>query len=89
MPFPETLNAHPKIIFFTDFDGTITLKDSNCNSTTSPSSWLIHWPANDFMTDNYGFGYEKRRQGNKEVLNGLPFRDGFQQMLDSWTISFP
>jgi 2,3-diketo-5-methylthio-1-phosphopentane phosphatase len=23
------------------------------------------------------------------MLNGLPFRDGFQQMLDSWTISFP
>jgi 2,3-diketo-5-methylthio-1-phosphopentane phosphatase len=41
------------------------------------------------VTDNYGFGYEKRRQGNKEVLNGLPFRDGFQQMLDSWTVSFP
>jgi hypothetical protein len=38
MPFPETLNAHPKIIFFTDFDGTITLEDSNCNSTTPPSS---------------------------------------------------
>lgn len=28
MPFPETLASNPKIIFFTDFDGTITLKDS-------------------------------------------------------------
>jgi 2,3-diketo-5-methylthio-1-phosphopentane phosphatase len=45
--------------------------------------------ANDFITDNYGFGYEKRQQINKEILNGLPFRDGFQQMLDSWTTSFP
>lgn len=28
MPFPETLKGNPKCIFFTDFDGTITLKDS-------------------------------------------------------------
>lgn len=28
MPYPETLKAKPKCIFFTDFDGTITLKDS-------------------------------------------------------------
>jgi len=28
MPYPKTLEAKPKIIFFTDFDGTITLKDS-------------------------------------------------------------
>jgi hypothetical protein len=42
MPFPETLNTHPKIIFFTDFYGTITLKDSKCNPTTFPSSWLMH-----------------------------------------------
>ena len=41
------------------------------------------------MTDNYGFGFEKRRQGNREVLNGLPFRDGFQLMLDSWPTSLP
>ncbi|KAL9593205.1 MAG: hypothetical protein Q9179_006026 [Wetmoreana sp. 5 TL-2023] len=29
MPYPETLRENPKIIFFTDFDGTITLRDSN------------------------------------------------------------
>lgn len=28
MPYPETLKAKPKCIFFTDFDGTITLHDS-------------------------------------------------------------
>lgn len=27
MPFPATLNAKPKIIFFTDFDGTVTAND--------------------------------------------------------------
>ncbi|KAK0345099.1 hypothetical protein LTR91_013785 [Friedmanniomyces endolithicus] len=44
---------NPKFIFFTDFDGTITLQDSN-----------------DYMTDNIGFGGEKRRQSNKGVLEG-------------------
>ena len=28
MPFPETLKRKPKVIFFTDFDGTLTLSDS-------------------------------------------------------------
>ncbi|KAK2744337.1 hypothetical protein FQN55_006851 [Onygenales sp. PD_40] len=57
----------PKIIFFTDFDGTITLKDSN-----------------DFMTDNLGYGQEKRRQGNIAVLEDrMSFRDSFRDMLDS------
>ena len=73
MPFPETLDTNPKIIFFTDFDGTITLKDTN-----------------DFMTDNHGFGLEKRRQGNMEILDGTDtFRDGFQKMLNSWTTTLP
>jgi 2,3-diketo-5-methylthio-1-phosphopentane phosphatase len=46
--------------------------------------------ANDFMTDNYGFGYEKRRQGNLDMLNGTEtFRDGFQKMVNSWTVSIP
>ncbi|MCJ1391343.1 hypothetical protein MMC18_004206 [Xylographa bjoerkii] len=29
MPFPDALKGNPKCIFFTDFDGTITLQDSN------------------------------------------------------------
>lgn len=42
------------------------------------------------MTDNHGFGVEKRKQGNKDTLDGtLTFRDSFQQMLDSWTTSMP
>ncbi|KAF2964429.1 hypothetical protein GQX73_g9152 [Xylaria multiplex] len=66
------LRTNPKAIFFTDFDGTITLQDSN-----------------DWMTDNLGFGVELRRQGNKDVLyNGRPFRDAFQEMLDSVTKPF-
>ena len=75
MPFPETLNTtpRPKVIFFTDFDGTITLKDTN-----------------DYMTDNHGFGFAKRREGNQLILDEVDtFRDGFQKMLDSWHIPFP
>lgn len=75
MPFPETLeqSPRPKIIFFTDFDGTITLKDTN-----------------DYITDNHGFGYAKRRDGNRLILDGTDsFRDGFQKMLDSWDLPFP
>lgn len=66
------LRTKPKAIFFTDFDGTITLQDSN-----------------DWMTDNLGFGVELRVQGNKDVLHkGRPFRDAFQDMLDSVTKPF-
>ncbi|KAL4933873.1 uncharacterized protein BDV17DRAFT_278930 [Aspergillus undulatus] len=61
------LKTNPKIIFFSDFDGTITLQDSN-----------------DFMTDNLGYGYEKRRQGNIDMLDEkVSFRDCFKDMLDS------
>ncbi|KAF9883148.1 hypothetical protein FE257_004033 [Aspergillus nanangensis] len=61
------MKTNPKIIFFTDFDGTITLKDSN-----------------DFLTDNLGYGQEKRRRGNLDVLEGkMTFRDSFREMLDS------
>lgn len=28
MSFPKALEGNPKVIFFTDFDGTITLQDS-------------------------------------------------------------
>ena len=61
------LATSPKYIFFTDFDGTVTTKDSN-----------------DFMTDNLGYGTEKREQGNGDVLYGrVNFRDSFQEMMDS------
>ncbi|KAI9894574.1 MAG: hypothetical protein M1814_001928 [Vezdaea aestivalis] len=61
------MKTNPKFIFFTDFDGTITLKDSN-----------------DYLTDNLGYGYEKRRAGNVATLeNRITFRDSFQEMLDT------
>lgn len=40
--------------------------------------------SNDYMTDNLGFGVEKRKQGNADVLYGRQhFRDSFQEMMDS------
>ncbi|PWW77752.1 hypothetical protein C7212DRAFT_313919 [Tuber magnatum] len=56
-----------KAIIFTDFDGTITLKDSN-----------------DYLTDNLGYGEQKRREGNIDILeNRVKFRVAFKEMLDS------
>ena len=34
MPFPQTLEAKPKCIFFTDFDGAISIY-------SRPTNWLI------------------------------------------------
>lgn len=63
----SALRTNPKYIFFTDFDGTITLQDSN-----------------DYMTDNIGFGTALRKQGNRDVLDGVKtFRDSFKEMMDS------
>ncbi|KAL4867190.1 hypothetical protein BDV12DRAFT_198400 [Aspergillus spectabilis] len=66
------LRGDPKAIFFTDFDGTITLQDCN-----------------DYLVDNFGFGIEKRRMLELEVLKGnVTFRDAFQAMLDSVQMPF-
>lgn len=63
----SAMKPNPKYVFFTDFDGTITLQDSN-----------------DYMTDNIGFGIALRKQGNKDVLDGVKtFRDSFKEMMDS------
>lgn len=38
------------------------------------------------MTDNIGYGQEKRKQGNRDTLEGkLTFRDSFREMMDSVT----
>lgn len=62
-----------KAIVFSDFDGTITLKDSN-----------------DYLTDNVGYGHEKRRAGNIEILeHRVTFRDAFREMLESVAVNKP
>lgn len=45
--------------------------------------------SNDFMTDNLGFGVERRKALNKAVLDGtMSFRDSFREMLDSVNLPF-
>lgn len=56
-----------KLIVWSDFDGTITLQDSN-----------------DYLTDHLGFGSERRRELNQQVLyESVTFRDSFEEMLGS------
>ena len=43
MSYPKALEGNPKVIFFTDFDGTITLNDSG------RSPILVQGPANDLL----------------------------------------
>ncbi|GJN89275.1 hypothetical protein Rhopal_002254-T1 [Rhodotorula paludigena] len=63
----ELPHATAPFIIFSDFDGTITTRDSN-----------------DTATDELGFGLERRRELNLEILNGKKtFRDAFAEMLGS------
>ncbi|KAI0659964.1 HAD-like domain-containing protein [Cubamyces menziesii] len=66
LPYPP-IHKDKKFVVLSDWDGTITSRDSN-----------------DYMTDNLGFGPEKRRQGNLDILAGkTTFRDAFREMLES------
>ncbi|KAL8718096.1 MAG: hypothetical protein Q9225_004734 [Loekoesia sp. 1 TL-2023] len=98
MPYPETLEANPKIIFFTDFDGTITLKDSMAvhhftdeqRLVGNASLSLLLARPDGLQTDNLGFGEKLRKQGNADTLNGLiTFRDSFWEMMESVKTPFP
>lgn len=66
------LRTKPKAIFFTDFDGTITLHDSN--------DWMT-----DNL--GYGVELRKQGNQDV-LLRGRAFRDAFQEMLDSVTTPF-
>ncbi|KAK5085626.1 hypothetical protein LTS08_002909 [Lithohypha guttulata] len=71
MPFPNTLNEKPKVIFFTDFDGTITMQDTNDYITDNHGFGLQQRRAgNKLILDGVD-----------------SFRDGFQKMIDSWKVS--
>ncbi|KAK7203146.1 HAD-like domain-containing protein [Myxozyma melibiosi] len=62
-----------KAMLFTDWDGTVTIQDSN-----------------DYMTDNIGFGEERRKELNRLVLEDkMTFRDSFTEMLKSVKKPFP
>ncbi|POY71821.1 hypothetical protein BMF94_5182 [Rhodotorula taiwanensis] len=60
-------HADARFILMSDFDGTITERDSN-----------------DTATDDLGFGVDRRRELNVDILNGdKTFRDAFAEMLNS------
>ncbi|KAH9848787.1 HAD-like domain-containing protein [Lenzites betulinus] len=66
LPYPP-IHKDKKFVVLSDWDGTITTRDSN-----------------DYLTDNLGFGLEKRRQGNLDILaEKKTFRDAFREMLES------
>ncbi|WWD19235.1 hypothetical protein CI109_103693 [Kwoniella shandongensis] len=66
LPYPP-IKKDAKFVVLSDWDGTITDRDSN-----------------DWLTDNLGFGFEKRRALNIECLEGrIGFRDSFRTMLES------
>ncbi|KAI1269299.1 HAD-like domain-containing protein [Xylariaceae sp. FL1019] len=66
------LRTQPKAIFFTDFDGTITLHDSNDWMTDN-----LGYGTENRKKGNQDVLYERRS-----------FRDAFQEMLDSVTTPF-
>ena len=70
-PYPTLSSTMPllatetKVVVFSDFDGTITFNDSN--GVTGGA--LVHILIVDYMTDNLGFGAEKRLALNDAVLD--------------------
>lgn len=72
MPFPDALKGKPKVIFFTDFDGTITLQDTNDHITANYGCG--HDRLRE-ITELIGSGK-------------VSFRDGFQMELDTWNLPF-
>ena len=71
MLFPATLNKRPKVIFFTDFDGTITQKDTNDYITDN---------------HGFGIE-ERKAGMKLILDEVDTFRVGFQKMIDSWQVS--
>ncbi|KAK5122768.1 hypothetical protein LTR85_003683 [Meristemomyces frigidus] len=81
MPYPDHLDKHPKIIFFSDFDGTITQDDC--------IDWLVE-------TEGYGpeklkkscddilNGEISSREGSKEQMESIrtPFEKCVKKALD-------
>ncbi|KAK7038398.1 HAD-like domain-containing protein [Favolaschia claudopus] len=72
-PVPESTLPYPPVYKDKRF---VVLSDWDGTITTQDS--------NDYMTDNLGYGKDKRRAGNLSVLEGrTTFRDSFREMLES------
>ncbi len=52
MPFPQTLEAKPKCIFFTDFDGAVhPLEDEQLAAADQRAGTITLHDSNDWMVD--------------------------------------
>jgi 2,3-diketo-5-methylthio-1-phosphopentane phosphatase len=69
---PPALETNPSFIFFTDFDGTITVQDSNDFMTD---------------TIGFGAALRKQGNQDV-LLGRRPFRGSFQEMMDSISLPF-
>jgi len=59
-------------------------KDKKFVVLTDWDGTITTYDSNDYMTDFLGYGKEKRRAGNLEILSGrVTFRDAFREMLES------
>ncbi|KAK1750191.1 phosphoserine phosphatase [Echria macrotheca] len=67
MPFPDYLDRKPRLIFFTDFDGTIT--------TVDVWDWLV-------MTEGYG-PEELHRSNQAVMDGTMTFREASREQLES------
>ncbi|KAL9027662.1 MAG: hypothetical protein Q9196_003850 [Gyalolechia fulgens] len=87
MPYPETLDAKPKIIFFTDFDGTITLKDNNLGF----GEQLRKKGNLDTLNGKITFRYVPLALALGTPLSdsNLRRRDSFWEMMESVKTPFP
>lgn len=73
MEAPRSTLPYPPIH---DKSKVVVLSDWDGTITTTDT--------NDHLTDNFGFGFQKRRALNLEVLAGRKnFRDAFREMLES------
>jgi len=64
-------------------------KDSKFVALSDWDGTITNFDSNDYLTDNVGYGFEKRREVNKDILNGkITFRDAFRDMLDSISMPF-
>ncbi|KXN80875.1 Pdp3-interacting factor 1 [Leucoagaricus sp. SymC.cos] len=74
-PAPESTLSYPPVHEDKKF---VILSDWDGTITT--------YDSNDYMTHHLGFGEEKCREGNLEILAGkVTFRDAFREMLQSVT----
>ncbi|KAL8901386.1 MAG: hypothetical protein Q9192_000601 [Flavoplaca navasiana] len=89
MPYPQTLEENPRIIFFTDFDGTITLKDNGQLGLRREASearkcryieWHSHFPVRTITHEHSALSDVRAKAKGSE---------SFWDMMESVKTPFP